>query len=174
METLKNIEYQINYIAKKLLFHNLKISTAESCTSGKIGAKLTSLSGSSTYYEGGVLSYSNEAKNLLLGIPLEDIVRYKVVSEEIAKQMAKAIALKLNCDIGLSTTGVLGPNSDDDHTSIGQVCFAIYSKKMAKSFCCTKRFLGQTRKENLKLAVDFSFQNLIKFLDQNYKEKESL
>ena len=84
----------------------LTISTAESCTGGGIAFSLTSVPGSSSYFKGSIVAYSNEIKNRLLGIPLEAIDKHGVVSEEIAILMAKNAMNTLKTDCAIATTGM--------------------------------------------------------------------
>ncbi len=119
-------------LGEKLKEKNLTLATAESCTGGKIAHKITSISGSSTYYKGTVVSYATKIKKELLKIPEEIIKKHTVVSEEVALLMAQNVRKLLNTDIGIATTGVAGPNKGDDQKDVGTVFIAVVTPQ--KSF----------------------------------------
>ena len=83
----------------------MKVSTAESCTGGRIAAAITARSGASKYYEGGVVAYQNEVKEQMLGVPHEMIATYGVVSREVAEQMVKGACALFHSDYALASTG---------------------------------------------------------------------
>ncbi|MDR1877194.1 MAG: CinA family nicotinamide mononucleotide deamidase-related protein [Flavobacteriaceae bacterium] len=116
-------------IAGFLKKNHLTFCVAESLTGGTISQKITSVSGSSAYYKGGITSYSVEAKENILHIPSEIIRTYTVVSEEVAKEMAERSAKLFNADIAVSTTGVAGPNSDEYNNPVGLVYIGLYFQK---------------------------------------------
>ena len=109
-----------------LLTENRKtIATAESCTGGLIGDRLTNISGSSLYYKGGIVAYSNSVKEKTIGVKKETLDSAGSVSEETALEMARGIRNKLNADIGLSTTGIAGPKGGTKEKPVGLVYIAI-------------------------------------------------
>ncbi len=95
--------------------------TAESLTGGGIGAALTSVSGSSAVYKGGVISYTNAVKNRILGVPLEILEEYGAVSEPVARAMAEGVRKLLEADISVSVTGLAGPSGDEYGNPVGTV-----------------------------------------------------
>jgi len=97
------------------------LSVAESCTGGLIAHRITNVSGSSDYFEMGVVSYSNRSKGGFLGIPERDIDRYGAASRRVAEKMAQSIRLRAKTDIGLATTGIAGPLGDTRATPVGTV-----------------------------------------------------
>ena len=97
----------------------LTISTAESCTGGSIASLITSVSGSSAYYFGTIVSYDTSVKVNLLNVNQSDIDEFTVVSEQVAEQMAKGVRNQLKTDISISTTGVAGPNKGEDGKEVG-------------------------------------------------------
>jgi nicotinamide-nucleotide amidase len=97
------------------------LATAESCTGGLLGTMITSIPGSSDYYRGGAISYSNEAKLQLLGVPPDLIARHGAVSQEVAAAMASAAREKLGSTISLSITGVAGPGGGTPDKPVGLV-----------------------------------------------------
>ncbi|HSB04515.1 MAG TPA: nicotinamide-nucleotide amidohydrolase family protein, partial [Thermodesulfobacteriota bacterium] len=85
------------------------LSVAESCTGGRVSDRITDIAGSSDYFEGGIVSYSNKAKAQHLGIPLKYIEKYGAVSPQVAEKMAEGVRQAFHTTCGLSTTGVAGP-----------------------------------------------------------------
>ena len=132
--------------------------TAESLTGGGIGAALTSVSGSSAVYKGGIISYTNAVKNRILGVPMEMLDQYGAVSEPVAKAMAEGVRTLLEADISVSVTGLAGPGGDEYGNPVGTV-FIGYSDAAITE---VKRFLfcgdreairKQTAEEALKLVL---------------------
>ena len=95
--------------------------SAESLTGGGIGAALTSVSGASAVYKGGIISYTNEVKHNLLGVPEEILNHYGAVSAPVAKAMAEGARKLLEADIAVSVTGLSGPGGDDYGNPVGTV-----------------------------------------------------
>ena len=104
---------------------NMTIGCAESCTGGLIAKRLTDLSGVSAVFKGGIVSYTNEIKHNLLGVPQQLLDEHGAVSAPVAAAMAEGARKALNCDIALSSTGVAGPNSDDRGNEVGTMFVAI-------------------------------------------------
>ena len=101
------------------------LATAESCTGGLIGADLTEIPGSSDAYLGGVVSYSNEAKEELLGVPHSILTAHGAVSDEVARAMAEGAREKLHSDWGIGITGIAGPGGGSDEKPVGLVHWAV-------------------------------------------------
>ena len=97
------------------------LATAESCTGGGIGAVLTAVPGSSAVYKGGIISYTNEIKENLLGVPAAMLAQYGAVSAEVAKAMAEGARSALQADIAVSVTGLAGPGGDEFGNPVGTV-----------------------------------------------------
>ncbi len=97
------------------------LAIAESCTGGLICDRITNISGSSEYFMGGMVNYSNESKVKHLGIPLDDIKKYGAVSPQVAKKMAQGVRKAFHTTFGLSTTGVAGPTGGTKRSPIGRV-----------------------------------------------------
>ena len=100
---------------------NLTIGTAESCTGGLIGAAITSISGSSAVFKGGIISYANSVKINQLHVPEDALKTHGAVSEIVAKAMAENVREILNVDIAVSVTGVAGPGGGSDKKPVGTV-----------------------------------------------------
>ncbi|HEY6951533.1 MAG TPA: competence/damage-inducible protein A [Bacteroidota bacterium] len=108
-------------LGKLLTERKLTISVAESCTGGLIADRLTNVSGSSGYFERGIVTYSNESKIAELGVPKELIELHGAVSREVAEAMAAGVRAKAATDIGLSTTGIAGPTGGTKDKPVGLV-----------------------------------------------------
>ena len=105
------------------------MAVAESCTGGLIANKLTNISGSSKYFERGVVSYSNKAKIEILGVDEETIEQYGAVSSQTAMAMAKGVRRISGTDFGLSTTGIAGPTGGSKEKPVGLVFVGFSSAK---------------------------------------------
>lgn len=100
---------------------SLRLATAESCTGGLIGHCLTNVPGSSSYYQGGVISYANEAKVWLLGVHQETLDQFGAVSRQTVIEMANGARSALEADIGLSVSGIAGPDGGTAEKPVGLV-----------------------------------------------------
>lgn len=119
-------EYElIDRIAVALIRRRERIGTAESCTGGLVAAACTSLSGSSAWFERGVVSYSNEAKAELLGVPKGLIALHGAVSAEVAEHMARGLLAHAPIDWALSVTGIAGPSGGSADKPVGTVWLAL-------------------------------------------------
>lgn len=103
----------------------LTMGTAESCTGGLVAKRLTDLSGASAVFKGGVVSYTNEVKAGVLGVPQEMLDEFGAVSAQVAQAMAQGARKVLGCDLAVSLTGVAGPNPDDRGNPVGLVYVAL-------------------------------------------------
>jgi len=116
------------------LGHDLKqagrsVATAESCTGGWLGAVLTSIPGSSLWYERGFVSYSNMAKREMLGVKTETLTRHGAVSEATARAMAEGALAHSQADLTVAITGIAGPAGGTPEKPVGTVCFAWAARK---------------------------------------------
>ena len=117
-----------------LINRGLTLATAESCTGGAIASKFTAQAGASAYFLCGVVSYSNESKNSVLGVEMSDITHFGAVSEQVAKAMASGARAISGADFAISTTGIAGPTGGSKEKPVGTVwigvatpnrCFAV-------------------------------------------------
>ena len=117
-----------------LINKGLTLATAESCTGGAIASKFTAQAGASAYFLCGVVSYSNESKNSVLGVEMSDITHFGAVSEQVAKAMASGARAISGADFAISTTGIAGPTGGSKEKPVGTVwigvatpnrCFAV-------------------------------------------------
>ncbi|HET9064707.1 MAG TPA: competence/damage-inducible protein A [Gemmatimonadales bacterium] len=100
----------------------LTLATAESCTGGMIGARITSITGSSDVYLGGAVAYADAAKVAVLGVPADLIAAHGAVSEEVARAMALGAAARLGASVAVSVTGIAGPGGGSETKPVGTVC----------------------------------------------------
>ncbi|HXF42927.1 MAG TPA: CinA family nicotinamide mononucleotide deamidase-related protein, partial [Pyrinomonadaceae bacterium] len=111
---------------------NETLSVAESCTGGLVGMRLTSIAGSSRYFIGGVVAYSNEIKNSQLGVKQDTLAKYGAVSEQAALEMAEGVLSRFGTDHAISVTGIAGPDGGTSEKPVGTV-FIAYAGKYPKS-----------------------------------------
>ncbi|MGH7121226.1 MAG: CinA family protein [Acetobacteraceae bacterium] len=111
--------------------HQLLLASAESCTGGLIAAALTATAGASDVFERGFVTYSNAAKETMLGVPAELIGRYGAVSEPVARAMAEGALKNSAADLAVSVTGVAGPGGGSAETPVGLVWIAAGRKGRA-------------------------------------------
>ncbi len=108
------------------------LASAESCTGGKFGDAVTSVSGASVVYLGGVISYTNDVKRELLGVREDTLERFTAVSEYTALEMAQGVMTRLGSDFGVSVTGYAGPTGGDEINPVGTVFVGISSAEASK------------------------------------------
>ena len=114
-------------VAELLLSRGDTVAVAESCTAGLLAARLTERAGSSAYFLGGGVVYSNEAKTLVAGVPEELIARDGAVSVSVARELASGIAGRLGATIGVGITGIAGPGGGTPQKPVGLVCISVFS-----------------------------------------------
>ena len=119
-----NLNSDLASLAASLLRRGWMLSTAESCTGGMIAAACTDLAGSSQWFERGFVSYSNEAKQEMLGVPHALIEQHGAVSEAVAQAMVLGALKKSQAQVTLAVTGIAGPTGGSQTKPVGTVCFA--------------------------------------------------
>ena len=133
-------------IGKLLMAKDKTVVTAESCTGGEISHLITSVPGSSVYYKGSVIAYSNSVKTQLLGVQDYILTRYGSVSENTAKEMAVGARNLFNTDFAISTSGIAGPDGGTEAKPVGTVWIAVASER---GTVCEKRVFGNDRITNI-------------------------
>lgn len=118
-------EKLLSRVSAELKKQGLTIATAESCTGGLVAHVLTNVSGSSDYFDRGIVSYSNKSKVELLGVSEVLINRHGAVSEQVAEAMADNVRTKSKVDVGLATTGIAGPTGGTNEKPVGLVYIAV-------------------------------------------------
>jgi nicotinamide-nucleotide amidase len=152
-------------LAQTLLAKGFKIALAESCTGGLLAAHLTSLAGSSDWFERGFITYSNQAKEESIGVPKEVIERYGAVSEEVAKAMAEGVLNHSLAQISAAITGIAGPGGGSANKPVGMVCFAwgIQVDDQIQTRSQTKQFSGD-RQSIREQACVYAIESLLEQL----------
>lgn len=149
----------------------LTLAVAESCTGGLLAARVTDVSGSSAYFIGGVVAYSNAVKERVLGVPANTLQRYGAVSREVAIAMARGVRRLLRADLALSTTGIAGPTGGAPERPVGLVYIALASEQGEQ--CKEFRWTGdrkQNREQSVHAALDWLQEHLLAELGQRAKE----
>ena len=157
---MRNYIKKIKKLRESKIFH---IFLAESCTGGMISSKLTSLSGSSDFFEGSVVTYSNYLKNRILKVPNTIISNYGAVSHQTALSMVKGLKKISKSQILISITGVAGPNGGNSNTPVGCVYFGFGVKIKNKFYYSTvkKNFRYKTRIMIQKKSTEFVLREII-------------
>ena len=139
------------------------VAVAESCTGGLLGGEFTSVAGSSDVFQGGVITYTNQAKHELLDVPQDDLDQYGAVSEPVARAMAKGATEKLHSTWALSTTGVAGPGGGTDEKPVGTVFVGLAGPKgsYAKQLDIRGN-RGIVRERTINVALDILRRQLLK------------
>lgn len=148
-------------IGKILKAKGKTMATAESCTGGYIAYLITSVSGSSAYYNGTVVSYSNEVKENVLGVKKETLKSFGAVSEETVKEMLKGVIEKLNTDYAVATSGIMGPDGGSEEKPVGTVWIAVGNKEKIETQKINLRF---DRQRNISMTANFALNFLRKFI----------
>jgi len=150
-------------IHRLLSRHGLTLAVAESCTGGLLSEALTRLPGSSAYFLLGVVAYSNQAKQEILGTPAKTLGRYGAVSAPIARSMAEKARKKGRCDIGIGITGIAGPSGGTPAKPVGTVFIALKTadRLLCKRFCFSGSRSG-IRRQTVIAALKLLLQQLPK------------
>jgi len=148
-------------VSAELKKQGLTIATAESCTGGLIAHSLTNVSGSSDYFDRGVVSYSNASKIELLDVPDDLIRKYGAVSEQVAEAMANGVRKKSKVDVGLATTGIAGPTGGTKDKPVGLVYIAIAK---SDSTVVRKFLFSGNRLENKESTCNAALNMLLECL----------
>ena len=139
----------------------MKLSLAESCTGGMIASEITSLSGSSAFFMGSAVTYSNESKENILGVSHSSLVEYGAVSEAVAKEMALGSLKVYGSDIAGSVTGIAGPDGGTPEKPVGTVWMAVTDGKRTVAY--ENHFKG-SRKDVREQTVRVLIEYLIEFI----------
>jgi nicotinamide-nucleotide amidase len=148
-------------IGELCVARNEMLCGAESCTGGLIAATLTSVSGSSQWFDRGFTTYSNDAKMRLLGVSESTLKTHGAVSEETAQEMAAGALANSSATVAFSVTGVAGPTGGTANKPVGMVCFGFASGAGVRAI--TKRFSGD-RDAVREHSVEFVLAELIEML----------
>ena len=165
VQNIKNVKNNIkilpHLIADRLKEQNLSIGVAESCTGGYISHLITSLEGSSEYFKGGIIAYSNEIKIKILQVEEQIIDKYGTVSKEVVTQMAKNLLLIENVDYSIAVSGIAGTRGGSAKKPVGTVWISVADKNQTKAECFS--FLGD-RELVIKQASMSALQMLYSYM----------
>lgn len=145
-------------IGRLLVKGGMTLSVAESCTGGLLGHKITAVSGSSEYFLGGMMAYSNEVKKELLGVDPLILREHGAVSEPVAKEMAEKIRRLFHTDIGLSITGIAGPEGGTPEKPLGLVYIGLAGRDRT----LVRRFVFEGNRLEVKDAASNTALQLLK------------
>ena len=138
-----------------------KLAAAESCTGGLIGHRLTNVPGSSIYYQGSVTAYAYEAKVRLLGVRWETLEKYGSVSREVVLEMARGVRTALEADVGLSVSGIAGPDGGTVEKPVGYTWIGLSAPGFEQAW----QFNWQgDRLKNKELSTEAALQLLVDYL----------
>jgi nicotinamide-nucleotide amidase len=145
----------------------LTLATAESCTGGRIASMITSIAGSSDYFKGSVVAYSNEIKENILGVPAVIINKNGAVSKEVVERMAEGVRRKFNTDLAISVSGIAGPSGGSDEKPVGTTWICVCD---AKNYVSKSYKFGDNRGRNIEISSITALNLLRKFvLEYKYK-----
>lgn len=151
--------------------HELTVASAESCTGGNIAHKITQVPGSSAYFMGSVVSYSNDVKAHVLEVPREDIAKYGAVSREVVEAMAKGVAHIMRSDCAIATSGIAGPDGGTKFKPVGTVWIAVKYREQLVAEC---RHFDGDRNTVIESATNHAIVMLINLLRDKYEAQEDI
>ena len=150
-------------IGRLLLSRDMYLAVAESCTGGFLGHQITSVAGSSAYFQGGVISYSNDVKEDLLGVAHQTLHQHGAVSEQTAIEMAAGARRRFGAEVALSVTGVAGPGGGSEEKPVGTVWIGLATSEGTSA---QKFQFGKDRARNIELSAVNALNMLRKYLTQ--------
>lgn len=153
-------------VHKTLTERGLTLATAESCTGGTIASQLTAQAGASAYFKGGVVAYSNEVKECVLGVQHSTLEAHGAVSEETAREMAEGVRKRLGADLAIATTGIAGPDGGTKEKPVGTVWIAVADATHTEAQLLS--FPGRRRQQNIDRTVNQAFSMLIHMICQKH------
>jgi nicotinamide-nucleotide amidase len=163
----KEITSIIEQLAELLIKNNKQLTVAESCTGGWVAKVLTDLAGSSTWFERGFVTYSNEAKREMLAVAESTLEIYGAVSEETVVEMAQGALKNSHADVSLSISGIAGPDGGSVEKPVGLVWFAWcykFSADKDNKMLSEQKFFSGDRDTIRKQAVVYALNGLLKIL----------
>ena len=170
VETLGDIVYGYNEtsleneLMKLCVQKNIRVATAESCTGGAVAARIVSLSGSSSYFNGSVVAYSNEIKNKVLGVSKETLTNYGAVSKYTVMEMVDGVLNVLDADVAVAVSGVAGPEGGTPDHPVGYIWLCVGTKTKKETFLLKS---GKYRDKNIEASVMYALDLLRRFVIKN-------
>lgn len=151
-------------IGRRLLEQGKMLVTAESCTGGFIAHRFTQFAGASSYYQGGLVTYSNTLKVNLLGVSTATLEQHGAVSEETVKEMLGGALRATQSDVGISISGIAGPDGGTSDKPVGTIWVAVGSATQVRTF---ELHLFKDRTKNIQFSSTFALNQLRLFLDEH-------
>ncbi len=151
-------------VHKTLVERGLTLATAESCTGGNIARLLTAQAGASAYFKGGVVAYSNEVKESVLGVKHETLEAHGAVSEETVREMVEGVRTRIGADLAIATTGVAGPDGGTPEKPVGTVWIAVADATHTEAKLL--QFGANRRQQNIDRSTNQAFAMLIRLICQ--------
>ena len=151
-------------VGRTLIATGRSVSLAESCTGGLICSRLTDVPGSSAYLVGGIVAYSYEAKEWLLGVRNDTLVAFGAVSEETALEMAHGARTLFRTDIGVGVTGIAGPGGGMPGKPVGLVYVALTADDWE---CCERYVWSSDRMGNKRHTADAALRLILRYLEKS-------
>ena len=145
------------HLSDLLISKGLTISVAESCTGGSLSSSLTSISGASSYFNCGFITYSNQSKIDMLGVSPESIEMYGAVSEKVAHEMVTGAGQRSHSNLAVSITGIAGPSGGSASKPIGMVCIGFF---FDGNVTTTTQFFSGSRSDIVSQSVTFALVEL--------------
>ena len=170
MDTDAELQQLVTRVAGALLQRRRSLVSAESCTGGWIGKVLTDLAGSSAWYQGGVVVYSNALKQSLLGVDAATLAAHGAVSEATVREMASGALVRLGSDLAVAVTGIAGPDGGQLDKPVGTVWFgwAWRQGQRAETQVAVARFRGD-RESVRRQAVAYSLEQALTVIVRTWR-----
>jgi len=151
-------------VHKTLVERGLTLATVESCTGGNIARLLTAQAGASAYFKGGVVAYSNEVKESVLGVKHETLEAHGAVSEETVREMVEGVRTRLGADLAIATTGIAGPDGGTPEKPVGTVWISVADATHTEAKLL--QFGANRRQQNIDRSTNQAFAMLIRLICQ--------
>ena len=145
------------HLSDLLVSKGLTISVAESCTGGSLSSSLTSISGASSYFNCGFITYSNQSKIDMLGVSAESIEMYGAVSEKVAHEMVTGAGQRSHSNLAVSITGIAGPSGGSASKPVGMVCLGFF---FDGNVTTTTQFFSGSRSDIVSQSITFALVEL--------------
>ncbi|MBL4629896.1 MAG: nicotinamide-nucleotide amidohydrolase family protein [Paraglaciecola sp.] len=156
-----NITHLAQLLGNKLTVNGWQITCAESCTGGGVGYAITSIAGSSAWFQKGFITYSNEAKQAMLDVSQHTLIQHGAVSAETVEEMASGAANKAGAEIAISISGIAGPGGGTPDKPVGTVWFGYFIKGLVVS---QKQQFNGSRQEIREKAIQFALSHVLTLL----------
>lgn len=160
LKTDRNMNWE-ETVGELLKKRQLTLSTAESCTGGGVAASIVSVPGSSAYFQGGIVAYSNDVKMNLLNVSAATLDAYGAVSEQTVTEMVKGAMKALHSDCAIATSGIAGPGGGTPEKPVGTIWLAVANKNEIKTW---KQEGDAGRAENVQKAIQNALSMLCELL----------